>query len=85
MTPTQTNFLDRYLRIFGLDCRVKEKQYARTIRDATKYLCRFMTRDSSFLNHKPSSMAAVALVAAMNAQTALFEFQAQKQAEESHE
>ena len=61
------NFLDRYLRIFGLDSRIKEKKYARTIRDATKYLCRFMNRDSAFLNFKASAMAAAALLAAMNA------------------
>ena len=49
MYPTQMGFLDRYLRIFGLDRQSKEKKYARTIRDATRYLCRFMIRDSSFL------------------------------------
>lgn len=76
MYPTQINFLDRYLRIYSLDERVKEKRYARTIRDATKYLCRFMNRDSTFLKFKASSMASAALIAAMNAQSALFRHQA---------
>jgi len=49
MYPTIMGFLDRYLRIFGLDKQEREKKYARTIRDATRYLCRFMVRDSSFL------------------------------------
>ena len=66
------SFLDRYLRIYGLDKQVSEKKYARTIRDATKYLCRFMIRDSTFLKFSASKMAAVALIAAMNAQSALF-------------
>ena len=65
-------FLDRYLRIFGLDKQEKEKKYAKTIRDATRYLCRFMVRDASFLKFKPSSLAAVSLVTAMSAQSALF-------------
>ena len=56
-----------------------EKKYARTIRDATKYLCRFMIRDSSFLRFSASKMAAVALIAAMNAQSALFRHQAKQE------
>ena len=56
-----------------------EKKYARTIRDATKYLCRFMIRDSSFLKFSASKMAAVALIAAMNAQSALFRHQAKQE------
>lgn len=35
MQPTQMSFLDRYLRIFGMDKQVREQKYARTIRDAT--------------------------------------------------
>jgi len=42
-------FLDRYLRIFSLDERSVEKKYARTIREAACYLCRFMVRDAAFL------------------------------------
>ena len=66
------SFLDRYLRIFGMDRMVKEQKYSRTIRDATQYLCRYMIRDASFLCYKSSQMAAVSLLAAMNAQSALF-------------
>jgi hypothetical protein len=79
MFPTQMSFLDRYLRIYGLDKQVKEKKYARTIRDATRYLCRFMIRDSNFLKFKASQMAAVSLIAAMNAQSALFRYQASQE------
>lgn len=79
MLPTQMGFLDRYLRIFGMDKQVREQKYARTIRDATQYLCRYMIRDSSFLIYKPCQMAAVSLLAAMNAQSALFRHQARQQ------
>ena len=81
MYPTQSGFLDRYLRIFSLDRLVKEKKYARTVRDATKYLLRFMIRDSSFLKFRASQMAAVSLLVAMNAQSALFRHQARQKKE----
>ena len=53
------------------------------MRDAARYLCRFMHRDSAFLKFKASGMAAAAILAAMNAQSALFRHKAALAEEES--
>ena len=57
-------FLDRYLRIFSLDVgRDDTSQYLRKL--ARNY-CKYMQRDSRFLDFRPSQIASAALLFAIN-------------------
>ena len=58
-------FLERYLRIFGIDIAVRDKNAMQITGLARQYL-RFMQRESQFLNFRPSQLASASLLFAIN-------------------
>ena len=48
-----TEFLDRYLRLFGIDAKKQDKN-ARQVANLARNYCKFMQREALFLDHKPS-------------------------------
>ena len=58
-------FLERFLRIFGIDSGQNNK-HASQIRTIAKQYCRFMQREAHFLNYRPSQIAAASLLLAIN-------------------
>ena len=63
---TPLHFVPRFERLFGID-RVNEDKQSLLIQASTFYLCRFMMRDTAFLDFKPSHIGAAAFIMAMNA------------------
>ena len=59
------HFLERYLRLFGIDGKKQDKN-AHQIADLARNYCRFMQREALFLDYKPSVIAASSLVLAIN-------------------
>ena len=61
---SQIQFLERYLRLFGLD-NVKDKRSMQIAALAGQY-CKFMQREACFLKFKPSHKAAASLLFSIN-------------------
>ena len=61
---SQIQFLERYLRLFGLDT-VKDSRF-RQIAALSGQYCKFMQREACFLKFKPSQMAAGSLLFSIN-------------------
>lgn len=61
---TPVPFLERFFRMYGLEDR--NSATSTHIRNLSHEYCRFMLRDSQFLDYKPSQLAAAALVFAIN-------------------
>ena len=59
------HFLERYLRLFGIDENKQDKN-ARQVANLARNYCKFMQREAPFLDHKPSVIAAAGLVLAIN-------------------
>lgn len=59
-------FLERYLRIFGIDLEKKSDKHTTQLQKLSHQYCRFMLRDSSFLIYRPSQIAAASLLFAIN-------------------
>ena len=59
------HFLDRYLRIFGIDER-KHSKIPKQIVTLTRQYCRFTQREAKFLQFKPSAIAAACFLCAIN-------------------
>ena len=58
-------FLERFLRIFGVD-KVEEDADAEQISNLAYHYCIFMARSSHFLEYRPSQIAATAILLAVN-------------------
>ena len=56
-------FLERFLRVFGLDYENESAKQIKTL--ATNY-CKLVQRESCFLNFKPSHIAAASLLFSIN-------------------
>ena len=69
-------FLDRYQRIFGLDLESTDSDSAK-VGGLARDFCLFMQREASFLQYRPSQVAASALVLAVR--THFFRHASQKQ------
>ena len=63
---TPLHFVPRFERLFGFD-QISEDKQSFLIRASSFYLCRFMMRDTAFLNFRPSHIGAAAFIMAMNA------------------
>lgn len=61
------HFLERYLRLVGLD--KEDSKTSRQIIELSHQYCRFMQRESCFLKHTASSIAASSLIFSLNLST----------------
>ena len=61
---SQIQFLERYLRLFGLD-RIDDKRSMQIAALSGQY-CKFMQREACFLQFKPSQIAAASLLFSIN-------------------
>ena len=57
-------FLERYLRIFNID--LGRDDASKYLRKLARNYCKFMQRDSRFLDFRPSQIASAALLFAIN-------------------
>ena len=64
-TVSPCHFLERYLRLFGIDGKKQDKN-ARQVANLARNYCKFMQREAPFLAYKPSATAAASLVLAIN-------------------
>ena len=59
---TSFNFLERFLKIFGIEKSEEKGLVAVQLQKLAKEKCHFMQQDCNFLDYRPSQIAAVALL-----------------------
>ena len=59
-------FLDRYLRIYNLDQVKGSERHISQLQKLSRRYCRYMQRESKFLDYRPSQIAAASLMLALN-------------------
>lgn len=59
-------FLERYFRIYGIDQARKTDKSSIQLQKLARQYCRYMQRDSFFLNYRPSQIAASSMLFAIN-------------------
>ena len=59
-------FLERYLRIYNLDQIRRADKHIAQLQKLSRRYCRYMQRESDFLDFRPSQIAAASLMLALN-------------------